>query len=550
MGILRGKDLNKSSLFLTLIILIISAYITGLPLETTIDSAKYASISRNIYESGDLIHLKIHGEPYKDKPPLIFWLGALSFRLFGMSILTFKLFTFFFLILGLFSLYRLGSILYNSQTGAIAALLFATCESVFLYSMDVHTDLLLTSNIIFGTWQLTEFLIKKRWSNFVLGFVGIGLAMISKGPLGLAIPLFAIGGYLIIKRDWRTLFSVKWLAGIPILAAILYPTIKGIYDQFGIEGLKFYFWSNNIDRIAGDYSGGRHDYSFFIHTFLYLFMPWSLYTFSKMVIDFMDWKRKGFPLRSLRNSLCYSGILLLALIISISSQQAPHYLLPTLPFAAIITAQFINDIISGKLPPSTYRLMILFRNLMTIIIWFLAILTVTYFFPTGSLLIWIPISVMLFVLVYSQLKLKSIVCQLIIPPLTAIIVFTFVLNTVFMAGALKYHGPIQASYAYNSLAMYEEKLYTYKYDQYETYFYPKRVSELIPDEKLHEMSLDGLCWVITTSEGLNDIESCSNRKIIEKYDFPYKKLSQISFKFLNPKTRESTLRKIYLLKVS
>jgi len=550
MGILRGKDINKSSVYLTLIILIISAYITGLPLETTIDSAKYASISRNIYESGDLIHLKIQGEPYKDKPPLVFWLGALSFRLFGMSILAFKLSTILFLFLGLFSLYRLGSILYNSQTGAIAALLFATCEGVFLFSMDVHTDLILTSNIIFGTWQLTEFLIKKRWSNFVLGFVGIGLAMISKGALGLAIPLFAIGGYLIIKRDWRTLFSVKWLAGIPILAAILYPTIKGIYDQFGIEGLKFYFWSNNIDRIAGDYSGGRHDYSFFIHTFLYLFMPWSLYAFSKMVIDFMDWKRKRFPLRSLRNSLCYSGIILLALIISISSQQAPHYLLPTLPFAAIITAQFINDIISGKLPPSTYRLMLIFRNLMTIITWFLAILTVTYFFPSGSLKIWIPIAVMLFILVYSQLKLKSIVSQLIIPPLTAIIVFTFALNTVFMPGALKYHGLIQASYAYNSLATDEEKLYTYKNDQYETYFYPKRISELIPDEKLHEMSLEGPCWVITTSEGLNDIESSSNRKIIEKFDFPHKKLSQITFKFLNPKTRESTLSKIYLLKVS
>ena len=254
MDTLKSKSKGQVFLYVILAIFTMTVYVVGLFPETTVDSAKYASISREIFEKGDFIHLRIHGEPYLQKPPLLFWLGAIFFRIFGISMFAFKLPTLLFSFLGIYSTYRLGRLTYDKRTGIISALIFGTSEALFLFNMDVHTDMLLTSNIIFGIWQLAEYLDKRKALNFILGFIGVGLAMISKGVIGLVVPVFAIAGFLIMKKDFRTLFSLKWLAGLAILILILYPTLKGLFDQFGITGLKFYFWSNNIDRIRGVYS--------------------------------------------------------------------------------------------------------------------------------------------------------------------------------------------------------------------------------------------------------------------------------------------------------
>jgi 4-amino-4-deoxy-L-arabinose transferase-like glycosyltransferase len=244
MNFLKYKSVDEKLVYISIGIITLIVLVAGLFPETTSDSAKYAAVSRNIFESGDLIHLKIHGEPYMQKPPLLFWFAAFFFKIFGVSIFAFKLPNLLFSFLGCYSVYRLGILIYNKRTGIIAAILYTANESFLLYNMDVHTDLLLTSFIIFATWQIAEYLNNKNVLNFILGFIGLGLAMISKGFIGLIVPLFAIAGYLMVKRDFRAMFSLKWLAGIPVLIIILYPALKGLYDQFGMSGIKFYFWSN------------------------------------------------------------------------------------------------------------------------------------------------------------------------------------------------------------------------------------------------------------------------------------------------------------------
>lgn len=540
---------NQFLIYLILALFTLTVYITGLFPETTVDSAKYASVSREIFENGDFVHLKIHGEPYDQKPPLLFWLGAISFKLFGLSIFAFKLPNLIYSFLGIYSTYRLGQLIYDKRTGLIASLLYATSEALFLYNMDVHTDILLTTNIIFSVWQLAEYIEKQRRVNFILGFVGIGLSMISKGVIGLVVPVLSIGGYLLIKKDFRKIFSLKWLAGLPILLVILYPTLKGLRNQFGNDGIIFYFWSNVADRIQGEYSKGGPDYLFFFHTLAYIFLPWSFFAFIAFVKDFRIWRRNRYVVKNFKSAYCYSVIVVLAIVICVSSQQSPHYLLPAIPFISIITAKLINDISFSGLFPKTYKLMLIFRNLIIILLWPVAIIMTIWFFPTYSLMIWIPIVFMFILLLYSFLKLKTKVQKLIIPLMITMLIIGFVSNTVYMPSALKYHGPIQASFLYNRIAADTSELYTYDYFQFETYFYPKNVSLKANQDDLEDILSKESCWFITSEKGFNEIKAIGNANIGEHYIFPYKKLTNISLKFLNPETRESTLQKIYLLKI-
>jgi 4-amino-4-deoxy-L-arabinose transferase-like glycosyltransferase len=549
MEISENKTKGISFLYLFLAIFALAVYTIGLFPETTVDSAKYAAVSRGIFENGDFIHLKIHGEPYLQKPPLLFWLGAIFFRIFGVSIFIFKLPNLLFTFLGIYSTYRLGLLIHDKQTGIIAAVLYATCEALFLYNMDVHTDALLTSNIIFGTWQLAEYIDKRKAWNFILGFAGVGLAMISKGLIGLAVPVIAVAGFLIVKKDFRTMFSIRWLAGLPILLIILYPALKGLYDQFGLDGLKFYFWSNNIDRIRGEYTSGGPDYFFFLHSFAYIFVPWSLYTYTAFVRDFRVWKVNRFQVKNANPAYCYSVVIILAIILSISSQQSPHYILPVIPFASIITARLVNDLSFTDLYPGTFKLMLIFRNILVALMWPMAIIMIVYIFPTKSLLIWIPLVLLFLLLIYSFLRLKTKFQKLIIPLLITILAICFVANTNYMPPALKYHGPIQASYLYNRIAPDNSILYTYDYPHFETYFYPKNISRIVYKEQLGNILSEGSCWFITSEEGFKEIKEFDEEIITEQHTFPYKKLTGLSLKFLNPKTREASLQNIYLLKI-
>ncbi len=484
------------------------------------------------------------------KPPLVFWLGAAFFKLFGVSIVVFKIPTLLIAILGIYATYRLAVLIFNENIGRLAALLYSANEAIFLLSNDVHTDLIMSSILIFGTWQLAEYLDKRKILNFILGFVGVGLAMISKGFMVFAVTGFSVLGYLLIKKDYRSIFSIKLLWGLLIIAIIIYPALKGLYDQFGIDGLKFYFWSNNIDRVKGEYSSYKHDYFFSFHTLIYFFLPWSVYAYAAFIKDAKEWYMNGFKVKNPKLAYAYFGIFPLFLTICISSQQAPHYLLPVIPFIAIVTAGYLTDIVSDEKYHIHYKWMKISGNIIAFLSWPVALILMLYFFPTSNIWIWMSVAGLFMLQIYSMLKLRGKLQQLIIPPLIGILLIGFVFNTVYMPSAIKYHGVIQASYLYNEIAGKDEPLYTFDYKFDEPYFYPKNVSKKVHDEKeLNELFSQGSSfWIITTEKGLADINKFKER-ITEQYIFPYNKLTHLSIKFMNPSTRNKTLKNIYLLKI-
>ena len=178
----------------------------GLFIDLTGDSGLYAAITRQMVESGDWFNLKINGVPYDQKPHLFFWLAGIGVRFLGNTNFAFKLFPFLYGSAGIYFTYRLGKQIFSSEVGKLAALCFATSQMVFLYFFDFHTDSILQTGVILALWQMAAYLQHKRPVNFVFGFVGIGLAMLTKGPIGAVLPFLAVLLYLIVQKDFRKLF--------------------------------------------------------------------------------------------------------------------------------------------------------------------------------------------------------------------------------------------------------------------------------------------------------------------------------------------------------
>ncbi|MFW6351174.1 MAG: glycosyltransferase family 39 protein [Bacteroidota bacterium] len=423
---------------------------------------------------------------------------------------------------------------------------------LFLYSNDLHADALLTANIMFSIWQFSTFLQKRHALNFLLAFTGAGLAMITKGPVGLAVPAFAVASHLMMKGNWRQLISPVWLGGLPVLGIILFPVLKSNYDTFGWEGIEFFFWTNNAGRISGEYAGNNTDFFFYLHTMLYIFLPWSLFALGALIWQarYLNMKKHIFQKRP--EYFTYGALLIYTFILSIARQKAPHYFFPMVPLLSIIVADFIVKICETPALQKWYNAFLSFRTLLVVLMWMVLFLMVILIFPSDSFVLWgLIFSCLAFLTVLWHIFRYSTQGKLIVPLIATAISFNLVLNIHFFPNVYQYQGVIQAAYQYNDLAEDSEDVYAFLLHQFEAYFYPKKVAQKIKALEDMDRDLQHLGgWFITTSEGYDILKQSDHGEFKHEEIFPHRKISRMNLTFLNPETRNKDLKKIYLLKLS
>ena len=540
---LKNKILVPSGVFALLLVLV--AYYYGLFVDLTADAGKYGAIARHILESGNLINLKIHSEPYDQKPPLLFWLAALGFKIGGIHNWSYKLLAVVYSFSGFWFTYQLGKTLYTKRTGQLAALMLSCSEVYFLFTMDVHTDLLLQTNSTLAIWQLAEYLKTKRTRNFILAFIATGLAMMSKGAIGAAIPAFAIGTHLLVKRDFRQLFHPKWLAGILLALMVATPAFAGLYNQFGMQGLKFFFITNNIGRITGSYAGNNTDYLFYLHTLLYLFLPWTFLLVFSLYHEIKSYFRTSFHEREY---LTAGGIWIYFLIASIAKGKAPHYIFSLVPLFMIITAKWLDYFLSEANLKTIKRLFQLQYVILVLIVLFLVFL-MSYILPSNHLIYWFLLFVSLASCVHILLEDGFFSVKLFLPSIILMATLTIYLNARALPEAFAYQASAQASKIYNEQAASNEQLYNYLYGQYELFFYARTDVKQLYSLNNFSLSPEHASWIFTTKEGLDSITSHYKSSIEIEYPLRHRGMNRMGIEFLNPATREQSLTPMFLLKL-
>ncbi|GAA4457445.1 glycosyltransferase family 39 protein [Rurimicrobium arvi] len=363
-----------------------------------IDASQYAEMSREMANSGSYLHLYDRGGDYLDKPPFLFWAGATSIRLFGVNNFAYKLPSILLGLLAIYATYRIARKYYNEQTGRIAALILASCQGMFLMTNDVRCDLALMGWVALATWLWDEWLDRRK--NIVL-FLGaaicIALGMMTKGPIGLLAPAFAVLSNRALKRQWRAVFHPAYLLMALVIGVCLIPMSIGLYQQFdlhrekflnghyGQSGLRFFYWTQSFGRITGenDWNNGS-DISFQLVNMLWSFLPWIFLLLPALFLHYRNLARNRFQLgNNIRESLSYSGFLLCYLAVGMSKYQLPHYIFVAFPFAAIACAGLVFELTEQQRYP---KLSVFFKKSLPVIgtllfVGLLLILTVV--FPAG-----------------------------------------------------------------------------------------------------------------------------------------------------------------------
>lgn len=231
--------------------------------------SRYASIAMRMELTGNyLMPYFDDSTPFFAKPPLSFWVSAISFKIFGFNEFAGRLPHFLALLAVCFLLYRFVEKIADKKTAVISVLVLSSCFLFYsLHSVMTEAFLLLGMTMItLSFWMQIESEKPKNIYGYLF-FFGCVIAMLTKGPVGIVMPCFPIFIYLIISARWNELFKKFpiFLGTIIFIGLGLswFVLAENKYPGF----LQYFFVGENFDRFTksgweGDRYGNPHKVPF------------------------------------------------------------------------------------------------------------------------------------------------------------------------------------------------------------------------------------------------------------------------------------------------
>lgn len=542
-----------------LIFLILCVYVSAI--DVTLfenDSAQFAVMAMRMVQENDFLSLFKGTEEYLDKPHMHYWLAAASFKIFGIHDWAYRIPAILATLLGAYSCFGLGRVLYTSDTGKLAALIFLTSQTIVLSIIDVRTDAVLTGFTILAIWQLTAYFKTNALKNILWAAFASGMAFSTKGQIAIVVIAFPILCHLMYTRKWKSLFHYKTILALLVFAITIAPILYAYYHQFdlhpekvirdrdGRSGIFFIFWEQSFERMSGSGMGkNSSDYFFFFHTYLWVFMPWMFIGIFALVNQFKTIFKSKFKFQKEREFLTLGGIILIFITISFAQFKLPHYLNITIPLFSVLTAAYLIHIYEVK-KAKTIKTILGIQYFIAAVM-FIACLLICYYVFKFQVFEKTVFLVSLCILVaYYVMKKEAYFPRIITVSVLGVLLLNGVLHTHFYPNLLTYQGgaamakivaeknvPVDAIYKIS-------KNHTWALDFYNKE--PVKISTLEGLKNKHDF------WIYGSQKELNEIRQNGFDWDVQ-YDVNQFRITRLQAKFMNPLTRKKVLKKRYLVHV-
>ena len=318
-----------------------------------VDELRHAAVFTELLEHGNWLALHLNGDFYPDKPAIYFWLLAAVGWIFG----THEPPIFFFVTAFSGGLLLVGTYFMGRRVaggtrefGLLCGLVLVTAAFFIERTHYPRMDMLFCAFITFSLAAFYIALQKQRSTIWALAAFGFAtLAVLTKGPFGLVVPLLTSIAFLAVTRRLDRLIALDMLLGALMSAAIFALYAFGIYLA---EGWAYF---NHMFGYVDDKSGWSFGIRFRILDYLYLlssrWLPWTLLLF------FLPWRKLGAAVRPSgwkeeRNSgLLYLGLATVSALFALStiSYVNQNFLVMVLPPLAVLSAAVLYDMPANRL---------------------------------------------------------------------------------------------------------------------------------------------------------------------------------------------------------
>ncbi len=525
-----------------------------------IDATQYAEISREMANSGDFLHIYDRGNNYLDKPPFLFWISALSIKIFGASNFGYKFPSILLALLAICATYRLARLLYEEKTARVAALILATCQGMFLMTNDIRCDLALMSLVITSLWLIKEAEIKRKWWNVLGGTLAIACGMMTKGPIALLVPVFCFGTDWVLKRKWKNIFNYRHFFDLGLVLLFLIPMSIGLYEQFdlyplkyvdgkwGVSGLRFYFWTQSFGRITGEnvWNNGA-DISFQLVNMLWSFLPWIFLLLPALFFNIRKIFYQGFKLNEKQEWISTGGFILSYLAVGLSHYQLPHYIFVAFPLASIICAQFINELYEQKRSEKLRRTLETSYKIIGLLLFIGVLSLITIVFPAHWL--WVVFCAICLAVYFFLVLRKQLPGKIIWTGAIVMILINIFLTHHFYFELMKYQvGTVVGKYI-RANDIPNDKIFVYRMSDplNSLHYYANRVIR-VKRQSGYLPSQAG-DYLLTQKEGIQELleRGYQIKPVLQGELF---KVSELTGTFINPNTRRQATTTYYFCQIT
>jgi 4-amino-4-deoxy-L-arabinose transferase-like glycosyltransferase len=329
---------TAKSKILFLLIVPILLYVSSLHIMPLLDpdETRYSEIADNMVDTGDYVTPHLNHVIYLEKPPLDYWVTAVTFKIFGENEFSSRFFS------GLCAwgcillTFAMGSFLYDEKTGLYSAGVLSTFLYIYVLGRMHILDIPLTFFVCLATWAGYRYMVGNRpvkgW--LYLLYTASALAFLTKGLIGIIFPFAILILWLLIsKRGWD-IFKLFSPVGLLILIATVSPWII-LVQKANKDFLWFFFVHEHFLRYMTKIHGRYQSIFFYLPVVVLGVFPWAAYVIQAIRAKYTGLYNIVFERTNLYFLITW--IVFIFAFFSVSSSKLIPYIAPIfLPIAVIL----------------------------------------------------------------------------------------------------------------------------------------------------------------------------------------------------------------------
>jgi 4-amino-4-deoxy-L-arabinose transferase-like glycosyltransferase len=236
-----------------------------------------------------------------------------------------------------------------------AAMIAASSAGMIGFARGASTDMLVSAPFALATmswwsWQQTS---KKLWLVLFYGLLGVGT--LAKGPVAPALTVFIVAVYAVYRRDGKIFVRSLSIPGFLLFFAIVLPWFVAV-QQRAPEFFRVFFIEHNLERFGTNLYQHAQPFWYYLPVFVLATLPWTVFTLPALYQAgrnaLQQWRSKpDQPAAATPAAVADDGLssflliwaLVPILLFSISRAKLPGYILPAIPAAVLLTADYLHQ---------------------------------------------------------------------------------------------------------------------------------------------------------------------------------------------------------------
>jgi 4-amino-4-deoxy-L-arabinose transferase-like glycosyltransferase len=318
-----------------------------------VDEGVNAQAAREMLEADTWIVPTFNYALRTAKPVLLYWLQRLSYTLWGISEWSARWPSVCCALVAVLLCYELGRRLWERWTGLWSGGLLATAVQFVVLARAATPDaplLLFTVLTYYTMWRGLEHSSSRWW--LVTGSA-CGLAVLTKGPIGVVLP-GAVGLlYVIWQRQWRLLGNPRLLHAALLFVLVAGPWYALVANETRGQWVKAFLARENLERFMRPMEGHSGLPIYYLLVLPLMWAPWSIWlwpTLEHALIRSGLWRWRRLSVTAsvepadpvaapYRFLLCWITVYLL--VFSLAATKLPNYIFPLYPALALLTARLL-----------------------------------------------------------------------------------------------------------------------------------------------------------------------------------------------------------------